>query len=403
MTIRALHLIDPRGAGWPALAALAALIRDRGERGGDAGIESVVGLIVGGEDGGLDSAARLGLKPDFVIAAPLGRLELAASTLRRKLQGLRPAPDVIHAWSAAALTLAALATAPRSGPPISATLSQPPPEGWDTIPRLSAARWRALASARKARALLLTNRPAFDAWRLCSLGPTHTTLAPLPIIECDTKARAALRAQWGLPKETLAIVATGEPAERLDARWFSFRAGVLTVSGLPAAIVLPRACRSLERALRYVERHNRSWRVIIDERPLPHLLCGCDMALWHAGGEECSSGEARGAYGLALAAAHGLPCVAEDHPLSRELLSRPLPPRLAPAGGGGGGDGAEISRVMFEVAEEIRAASRRGIVRDGSTLGPWIARMNTHLARLAGSDAPNPGSQELSSSQCSRT
>lgn len=383
MSIRALHVIDPRGAGWPAVMALSALAR---ERSGE--VESVVALVGGGA-GGEEScrvAAAYGLRPDLVLTAPLGRLERGGPALRGAISRLERRPDVVHAWSLSSLTMARLA---RTGIPLSATLSQGPPRG--ALGGLRGLRGWGGWGAMGARSLLLTTRVALDGWRGCALGGAHSSLLGMPMVECEmgSEARGALRGEWGVTEETVVILATGEPGERLDARWFTFRAGVLTVAGSPAAVVLPRECGSLERALRYVERHNTSWRVIIEERPLSRLLCGCDMAVWHAGARG-SREEIWGAYGLALAASHGLPCVGEDHALSRELLSLGNAPRLVPAG-----ESVALSRAMFDVADEVRAGSNRGMGRADSTVGEWISRMSNHLMRTAGIDAAF-GSSEIS-------
>lgn len=201
----------------------------------------------------------------------------------------------------------------------------------------------------------------------------------------DAQARAKLRAEWGLSDETVAILATGEPESRIDARWFTFRAGVLAVTGKPSAVVLPARSDALERAIRYTERHRHAWRIIIENRPLPSLIPACDVALWRCAPER-SGAEIFGAHGLSLCAAAGLPCIGEDHPLTRELFGWCDSVRLVPAG-----DSVAMTRALFDVVELLHAGQlQRAATRNVPRREHWQSRMKEHFFRAAGADAPFP-------------
>ena len=110
---------------------------------------------------------------------------------------------------------------------------------------------------------------------------------------------------------------------------------------------------------------------------------GCDMALWRAGRERSGS-EILGAQGLALCAAGGLPCVAEEHPLSREVAAIYPAVRLVPRA-----DTVAIGRVIFETIDAARAAPQR-VPAPPASLADWRSRMERNLLRAPGADAPHP-------------
>lgn len=370
MTTRVLHLVDPLNAGWPALEALSALIDA-----GDSPFLHTVVLLGGASADRL--ASNFSLPRVARLAPPLGRAELAGPLLRCLLRD-GVAPDVIHAWSAAALSLGHIAC-PRT--PLCATLSAPPPEA-----RWSPARPLALRAARSASQLLATSQFVLDSWTDALRGhgaAARMALLPLPISPSADAggARSALRAQWGLADHVMAILPTGEPEARLDARWFTFRAGVLAVAGTPAAIILSPRCNGLERALRFTERHHHAWPVIVDDRPIRALLPACDIALWRAG-PSVNGADIVTAHGLALCAASGVPCVAEDHPLSREVMAETIATRFVPRA-----DSVAISRALFEIVDLVRESCGRSERLRGSTSDAWRSRMTARLLQTAGADA----------------
>lgn len=376
MSTRVLHLIDAPEAGWPAFEALSALRRDT-----STAVSHFVALIGGA------SAERMardsGLEWDLRIAPALGRPELAAAKLRVLLRE-RDRMDVVHAWTAGSLTLGRLAHA---GAPLCATLSAAP-SGAPWSP------WRiaALRAARRAQRMMMTSRFIGERWSE-ALGSRRAVvdmgLAPLPIrgVTPDPEARAQLRRRWGMRDDMIVVLAAGEPLERLDARWFTFRAGVLAVAGIPAAVVLPSRCDGLERAIRYTERHHYAWPLIVDDEPLRNLIHGCDLALWRAG-PEGSGAEMFGAHGLAMCAGAGMPCVAEDHPISREVAAEFSSVRLVTRS-----DGVAMGRALFETVDGATHWSKRTpTVDSGDRIAAWCAQMNARLLRGAGVDAPYPES-----------
>ncbi len=379
MTTRILHLVDAPHAGWPALEAIGTLLASE-----HSGQEHTVVLLGGAPADQLARDWHLGTV--FRIAPPLSLPQLAVPALRALVQRIGQ-PDLVHAWSPATLSLAHLA---RLGVPYSATLSQPPSHlQW------SPARLLALRAAASSSRLIFASRLVMERWteelgfRRSGIEPFCLPFAVEPPV-ADVKIRAELRAEWGLSHETVAILATGEPESRIDARWFTFRAGVLAVTGVPSAIVLSAQSDALERALRYTERHRHAWRVIIEDRPVLSLIPACDVALWRCAAAR-SGMEICGAHALALCAAAGLPCIGEDHPLTRELLGSSESVRLIPPA-----DSVAMTRALFDVVERMHTdRPERGVAPSAPRREQWRARMREHLFRAAGADAPLPRTSAL--------
>ena len=372
MSTRVLHLIDAPDSGWSAFDALSALVSAP-----DPALTHTVALLGGAEADRL--AHRSGLRCDVRIAPPLGRSMLASPRLRSLLRAIDD-HDVVHAWSPEALALGRM-VCPRV--PQCATLSVLPSHCPWSLRRLAT-----LRAARAASRLMATSQFVLDAWESALRGRpsrAHSTRLPLPIDvpTSDPAARAAVRARWGVRDDVIVVLAVGEPEERIDARWFTFRAGVLAVAGIPAAVVVPSRSDGLERALRYTERHHHAWPVFVDDAPLTTLIPGCDFALWHAGPRNAPT-EVSGAHGLALCAAAGMPCVAEDHPLSREVAQTMSDVRIVPRA-----DSVAAGRALFETVESLRSAPLR-VPAAESNIDEWRRRMSRQLLSAAGSDAPLP-------------
>lgn len=366
MSLRVLHLIDPRHAGWPALRALAIL-----QQAPTPDIQHAVALIGGPPQ--RDLAAAIGLRWDVAVAPPLIATELAGAALRRHLRA-DPRPDLIHTWSLPGLALAR-ALSPQT--PRSVTLGAP------DLPSSAAIHALARRAALRAAArVLCTSRWAAEQWqRILRTSEPPISVLPFPLGAApDPAQRARIRAEWEIADDIRVIAAVGEPESRLDGRWFAFRAGVLAVGGVPSAVLLPRSCESLERALRFTERHHHAWKVIIDDRPLPQVLPACDVALWRAGVRGPGS-EPSAVHGLALASAAGLPCVAEDHPLSRELLTLPNPPILLPPR-----DTVAKTRAIFDAVDSPPPHPAQRPQPDPET---WRQNFSTHLHAAATKD-PSP-------------
>lgn len=313
MIARVLHLIDPRQSSWPALTLLKNLV------GGNTGSVAHEVMLIGGTSAARQ-AADAGIASADRIAPIVGRPALAARALRRYLAARR-APDAIVAWSVPTAMLAQQAS---RATPVVAVLTLPPP------PFEGAAQWTFAARAiRKSALIVYPSAFLRDSWvaRFTLLGCPGTVIRPtIAAPEQRDSQRLALRQEWGAGKDTIVITPLGEPAEAIDAHAAVFAAGVLGVAGFPATVVVPPDASRLDRALRFASRIRPSRRVIVDDRPPPSILPGCDLALWfEPEGESTRPGRSvyttpLGAVSLAWAEAFGVPIVAHDHPAWRSVL-----------------------------------------------------------------------------------
>ncbi|HBS28950.1 MAG TPA: hypothetical protein DEB06_05760, partial [Phycisphaerales bacterium] len=134
----------------------------------------------------------------------------------------------------------------------------------------------------------------------------------------------AVRREWGVPPGEPVVLACGAPASAIDAKWFSYQVGVMSVAGLFATVVLPARAAQSDRGVRFSERHKHPWRIVFDERPVWEIARGADLALWARAG--VSDGLREGSStvtppeDLAWAAALGLAVVCEDDAASRSVL-----------------------------------------------------------------------------------
>ncbi len=312
MTTRALHLIDPVSAGWPACDALGTLLSRSAP-----GLEHEVVVVGGTPD--MIAADRLSLPWSENIGAPLRKPWLGAPRLKARLGGPRT-PDVVCAWSSGTLALAHLGA---RGFARFAMLSEPPPglSAWSPERRLYR---NAIGGAER---LVFSTRFARSSWLAFGLppGPTSVVPAPIDLSRIDRGSRRGIRDEWGVEERTGVILALGEPGACVQGQRSVYHAGIATLAGAINALVLPPDAWQLDRALRFTERHTGWWRLIIDERPPWKLLSACDAALWFGPARTPQGhslrGPMSGVTGVAWAAASGCPVIAESHEMVLETLA----------------------------------------------------------------------------------
>lgn len=365
-TRRVLHLIDHDSVSWPVLHAMDVLRRADAAEGRPHRHDVV--LIGGTMD--RQRAGDLGLGPCDRINAPRALPHAAVRTLRRVVAA-HGAPEAVVAWSAQTAVIAA-------GAGISArriaVLALSPRSAMPAMVRRRVA--RSLASA----TVLHVSRAGRQQWTDLLGASASGQVAPLPI-EPDLIAaapRADVRSQWGVDDRTSVVVGSGEPESAIDGRLMAYQVGVLTIAGRAAAAILPAGARDVERGLRFTLRHEKPWRLILEQRAPWGYLAGCDAALWcaertHASGMP-SRRPATGAAGLAWAAAAGIPIVAEDRDESREAVGDDGAHWATP------GSALSINRALLRALTDNEAnapildAARRHVLERNTPAG-WIAAM----------------------------
>jgi len=311
-TTRALHLIDPVRAGWPACDALRTLLDCPGGE-----VEHEVVLVGAAPD--MLMADRLGLRWSRRVPAP-PRAAGAFANRTESLWSGHAAPDVLCTWSESTLLLGhgAGRRMKRLGVLID------PPAGIAKAP----IRRRLLRGALgRTDRLVFSTRFARSAWLALGLPPGSTSVAPIPIDlgRLEPGARTRLREEWCVEDKTGVILAVAEPGSAVQAQRCVYHAGIATLAGARNALVLPPDADQLDRALRFTERHSGWWRLIVDDRPVWELLEACDAALWFGPPAlpdgHSLRGPVPGGTGMAWAAASGCPVVAESHESILESLA----------------------------------------------------------------------------------
>lgn len=299
--MRVLHLLD-ESADWPGVHGAASLAAH------SAGVHACV--LIGG--GALPQfAAGLGLKADRIPRAS------TASPLRR-LMAHRPKPGMVHAWSVKSAALAASVF-----PDIPAVLTlwqRPRALGWLD-------RRRAETAFGHCRRVMMTSSSLAGEYSAALGRPVNASVVELPVEagRIDAKVRERVRSDWGVTPDTTVLAMIADPAASVDGRMVGYQAGVLSIAGRRSAAVMPSRARDVERARRFRGHHrDREWEVVVEDRPIWQWLPGCDVCVW------IEDGAARTGYrlmrerpaclGIGWAAAAGVPVVAEDHAMPRELL-----------------------------------------------------------------------------------
>lgn len=308
MPSSALHLIAPSQSGWPALAALRAIIDNQSR------YAHTVVLIGSAKDERL--AHDWGIRTADRIAAPLTKPQLAWTALRRYARA-RGKPAIVHAWGAPCAELAHRA---KLECPFTVTLDGAAIETFGAGALMR-------RSVRAAAAVHYTSEVVQSLWAPFVNTRQAHTVAPLPV---DPRfllqgQRATIRARYPIDDETNLIFAAGEPPSSIDARYLAYAAGLLAISGVKCAIHLPPDAAELERALRWTQQHNDRWHIITDTIPPHHALSACDLAVWSRGrwpslGSRLGGHRHTATESLSWAAAAGIPIIAERQPESEAAL-----------------------------------------------------------------------------------
>lgn len=307
---RIVHLLDPRHAGEEACLACMAACRD-------AEAWQDVWLIGDSEDE--RTLEAIGLRVDCRIGLHRALPELGVRPLRRLLDDRKRAglgPDVIHCWSVEGLSLARAAfgrEVPRTG-----LLCHGPARGRGSgidEPRVNAAFEGVL--------LATFSREIAALW-----APLHVTMGavldrpdpPLPEWEQD---RVLSRAALDIAPDETAVMLLADPASNADAKQFTVMLGTLRLGGSRVIGMAPMGAMQARRAARYMKAFGRVFEVTTWAGPAVRALPAADIVLWGLDPALAATVEGRSLGGsllASIASARGLPVIAMDHPLSREVL-----------------------------------------------------------------------------------
>lgn len=364
--MKVLHLID---AGTPETGPctrrLAAASADcLGDRRHD-------GLLVGGPPRvAAEPHAGPGLRLRGSLGAPRRFPPLAARGLRAFLRGRGAAGgwDVVHAWS---LSAGALAAAGARGVPVVVSVVDDP-AGRRPGPLL---RFAARRVSRGAAAVL----PASEAVRAsCAALGVHTDRLEVTPPGVDPAAlrveRRAVREAWGVEDSAFVVGLLVEPVP-LGHAWAAGDAvGRLALTGRNSRVVVPAEPADRPGAAAWLRPLALARIVIVDDaitRPW-RVAAGLDAALVVTAGRP-GQGRAAAARGAVRpvpgvlpalwAMAAGVPVVAEDSPVTREIAEGCAGPLLAP--GDVNGAAQHLLRLATDRsrAAEIGAAGRALVER----------------------------------------
>ncbi|MFU8829423.1 MAG: hypothetical protein ACNA8P_08315, partial [Phycisphaerales bacterium] len=88
------------------------------------------------------------------------------------------------------------------------------------------------------------------------------------------------RDELGIPHDSTVLIALGAPSDSVDAFAFAYLAGVLSLAGMPVVPIVPARARSIDRAMRFIERHDHAWRLVIVDAQLPELIATANLAAY---------------------------------------------------------------------------------------------------------------------------
>jgi hypothetical protein len=325
--MRVLHLLD-NSSDWPAMHAVATLAQAA------PGVHDAVAF---GGSATARLAKGLGLTVDRAPGAG------TASPLRRLLEH-RPKPDLIHAWSVGGALLAA--DVRPDVPALMWLWQRPHALGWFAR--------RAAGRAFSHCGRVVTASESLTAEYASALRqPIEAAPIALPVnaARIDLSARERIRAEWMVTPDTTVITLIAEPAPSVDARMVGYQAGVLSIAGRRTAAITPSRARDVERARRFRGRHrDREWEIVVEDRPLWKWLPGCDVCVWIEDGALRTQLPLKrtppACQGLMWAAAAGIPIVAENHPMPREMLGPDGAAYVAP------GERLDLNRGLLRVIDD---------------------------------------------------
>jgi len=269
MSMRVLHLFD--AAGPHACSTTLSLLAQSLDRLGD--IEQTVCLL--GSDGFERKAALAGVKATLRINTPFGRAFTAWPTLLRRIKGTY---DLIHCWSPAALTLAAMRF--RHVPRVMTAA---------VAPSGRTAHWLRMVCAEAAgRTALLPISSTIRRTLLSSAIPEHSVHVLRPAIDmsaASASGRKMLRKSWGVDDRHRVIMFVSDPPHDIDVVSYvvamSLANDAISQEDPPLRLLLHPEQRGFTEARRMLKGMHREHWVLSDEvvdRPWA-ALPACDVAL----------------------------------------------------------------------------------------------------------------------------
>ncbi|MGD9688741.1 MAG: hypothetical protein AB7K52_02730 [Phycisphaerales bacterium] len=316
-----LHVIDPFTAGEGALLAAAVATRSSHAR---------HRAWILGSSSDLRHARRAGLPDPVGVTFSLGAPMTALRSIWRLRQALPAPPETIIAWSPLSLSLALAAwrspVAPRA--PISFVGIMP--VGPAAAGRGFLARRRLALALRRATIVPLGDalQSAWSAAVGVGVTALPTPVAPLGI---SPDSRRALRDELRIAPDELAVLLLSDPPSHADGRHFTQSIGMARLCDLPVVGMMHRDVPDWPRALTFVRTHCHEWDMLRIDGPLSLALHAADLCVWDPADRPGSPGASAQGPVLALAAAAaGIPVVAPDSPISREILAPVADSCLAP-------------------------------------------------------------------------
>lgn len=309
---RVLHLLDPHWAGQEACLACAAAcnLADAWQQ---------VWLLGGTEDE--RTAEALGVRIDARITPRRTLPEWSARQMRAVWHNRRAAGlgfDLVHCWSVEGLNAAraafgdALARA--------AVLTQGPACGRGTGPDELRVR-----SAFENAAVATWSEALADTWRKPPMGVAG--IAPIglpPLGQPHWKAdREAVRSSLRIAPDELAMILLADSPRSVDAKTFVFSLGTLRHGGSRVVGLAPRNAIGWRRGARYMRAFDREFEAVSFDGPSARALPAADIVFWDVKPERAAMVHGctlNGKLLAAIACANGLPVVAADSPLTREVL-----------------------------------------------------------------------------------
>ncbi|MBL8991050.1 MAG: hypothetical protein JNJ48_05670 [Phycisphaerae bacterium] len=345
---RVLHLLDPSHAGEEGCLGCVALQRE-------AAAWQEVWLVGSSADERL--AASVGVRIDGRVTVRRGLAELGTGPLRRLMADRVRAgvgPDVVHCWSIEGLSLARAAFGPEAAR--AAVLPHGPTAGRGQGPdelRVDAA----MSGAEVA----CWSRSLAERW---SAVRVEAATCDVPRLEVDgwEHRRAQTRSALGIGQDELVVLHAGDPVRTLDAKAFAVFMGTLRFGGARAVGLMPAAGSSQRRAARYVRALGRTFELVRYDGPQSGAMPAADLVLWGLDGATSALAADRPMGGVVLAAtacAAGIPVIAQDCGVSREVLGA-RPELLC-----GSLIFVDVARPMLPLAlDSARRAATGGTLRD---------------------------------------
>lgn len=313
--MRILHLIDAGAAGaGPCSLRLLADAVSRLE-----GIEHQVVVIGGGTH--LALAHHCGVGAVGAVMPPTRFPARPPGGLRRLVRPRRggAAFDLIHAWTARAAALAALA-APRR--PLVVSLPLGPPR------RGVAARFILRTLRRSSARCLAASSAVEQAYRAVRLdGERMTVLAPGVELPDRATSTAQVRRRWAVGKETCMVGLLSETPDSADARAVATMVTLVARAGRRIRLVVDPETRHRAAAQRWAREVGHADTLILDRAMATpwRVTAGLDAALLIGPPPRATGGDRNGSFvgfgPLLCAMAGAVPVVAERNAVTAEVIA----------------------------------------------------------------------------------